>query len=268
MLVACETCHLQTIHKERTEKDLLDMAFDFNHQNKTGRLVHLIDDALERENAKQDPRSYLGGSRLGVECQRALQFEFYNTPKDRDFTGQTLRIFELGHEVEKMAVRWLRMAGLDLRTEKPDGKQFGFITGHGYIAGHIDGVVVDGPEEIGHYPRLWECKSASAKKWREVEKHKVKKANWTYYIQCQLYMAYMELTEHPALFTAVNKDTCELYFEDVAFDPAAAQDASDRGARIVEASLSGELLPRVSEDPSFYLCKWCSWGERCWHNNE
>jgi hypothetical protein len=77
-------------------------------------------------------------------------------------------------------------------------------------------------------------------------------------------MAYMELTENPALFTALNKDTSELYFESVAFDPQTAQDASDRGARIVEASLAGEILPRVSADSSFYLCKWCAWSDRCW----
>ena len=263
----CRKCHLTEAHQHKDEEDMLD--FDFNHQNRAGRLTHLIDEALERENAKKKPRDYLGGSRLGVECQRALQFEFYNTPKDegKDFTGRTLRIFQVGHVLEDMAADWLRLAGLDLRTAKDDGQQFGFKTGRGYIAGHIDGVIVDGPEELGPWPRLWECKTANAKKWREMEKHKVKKANWTYYIQCQLYMAYMELSEHPALFTAVNKDTCDLYFEDVAFDPAAAQDASDRGARIIEASLVGDLLPRITEDPSFYLCKFCAWSDRCWETS-
>lgn len=239
---------------------------DFNHENQSGRLVHLIDEALQTKNNQQKPRDYLGGSRLGVECQRALQFEFFNTPKDegKEFSGQTLRIFEIGHALEDMAAGWLRLAGLDLRTHDKNGDQFGFTTGRGYIAGHIDGVIVGGPEEFGPYPRLWECKTANAAKWREMEKHKLRKANWVYYIQCQLYMAYMELTENPALFTAVNKDTSELYFENVNFDPPVAQEASDRGAQIIEACLAGELLPRISSDPSFYQCKWCSWGDRCW----
>jgi hypothetical protein len=260
----CEHCHIKEVHKHEDEEDMLD--FDFNHQNQTGRLVHLIDEALETQNAKQKPRNYLGGSRLGVECARALQFEFFNTPKDegKDFNGKTLRTFQIGHTLEWMIAKWLQDAGLDLRTAKKDGYQFGFSTGNGYIKGHIDGVIVGGPEECGPYPQLWECKTAKGSKWREMEKHKIKKANWTYYIQCQLYMAYMELTENPALFTAINKDTSELYFERVEFDPQAAQEASDRGARIVEASLNGEILPRVSTDPSFYLCKWCAWSDRCW----
>lgn len=239
---------------------------DFNHENQSSRLVHLIDEALQQRNAKQKPREYLGGSRLGVECQRALQFEFFNTPKDegRGFTGKTLRTFEIGHALEDMAAGWIRLAGLDLRTQKGDGSQFGFTTCHGYIAGHIDGVLIGGPEEFGPYPRLWEMKTSNGKNWREMEKKKIRKAKWVYYIQCQLYMAYMELTENPALFTAINKDTSELYFENVDFNPSVAQEASDRGARIVEACLSGEVLPRISKDPSFYQCKWCAWADRCW----
>ena len=37
----------------------------------------------------------------------------------------------------------------------------------------------------------------------------------------QIYMAYMGLGS--ALFTALNKDSCELYHEHVPFDPATAQ---------------------------------------------
>ena len=259
----CNYCHLVVEHKQ--DKDGLNML-DFNHSNQTERLVYLIDQALEQENQKKTSRNYLGGSRLGEQCDRALQFEFFNTPKDegKGFNGQTLRTFEIGHALEDMAARWIRKAELDLRTHNKDGYQFGFETGKGAIKGHIDGVIVGGPEEFGPYPRLWECKTAKGQKWREMQKHRIKKANWTYYIQCQLYMAYMELTENPALFTAINKDTSELYFENVAFDSSAAQEASDRGARIIEACWNGEILPRITKDPSFYMCKYCAWSDRCW----
>jgi len=263
--VLCKTCHLKHEHQYKDEDDMLDM--DFNHRSSTGRLIHLIDSALEKRNCKQSPRNYLGGSRLGVECQRALQFEFFNAPKDsgKDFDGKTLRTFQIGHALEEMTAEWLKSAGLDLKTVKSDGKQFGFITGKGYIRGHIDGVVVGGPEEVGPYPRLWECKTSNASNWRKINKEKLKKANLTYYAQCQIYMAYMELTDNPALFTVINKDTSELYFEDIEFDPSVAQDMSDKGVRIIEACLAGEMLPRIAQDPSLYLCKWCSWSDRCWN---
>lgn len=256
----CESCHIAETHKHKDELDMLD----FSHRNPSERISFLIDQALEGNPEK--PRTYLGGSRLGVGCARALQYEFFGTPKDRPFTGKTLRTFAIGHVLEDLAAGWLRTGGFDLRTINADGYQFGFETGKGLIKGHIDGVIVAGPDEHGPFPRLWECKTAKASKWREMEKNKIKKANWTYFIQMQLYMAYMQLDENPALFTAINKDTSELYFEDVPFDAPAAQEASDRGARIIEACLAGELMQREAPDSSWYLCKWCDWGTRCWNN--
>jgi hypothetical protein len=99
-----------------------------------------IDDALVMENQAQPSRKYLGGSRLGVACDRALQFEYAQASKDdgRDFKGQTLRIFAAGHLFEDMAIRWLHMAGFDLYTtkgNKPGGEQFGFSVAEGLFIG-------------------------------------------------------------------------------------------------------------------------------------
>lgn len=228
---------------------------DLNHQGPTARLSLLIDKALEAR--IETPRTYLGASRLGEECGRALQFEFFGTPKDKEFSGQTLRTFAFGNAIEKLMAEWLRSAGVIIT-----GRQAGFKTANGLIQGHVDGVINGGPADFGPFPRLWEMKTASSKKFKEFEKHHVQKANKVYYVQIQIYMAYLNL-QNPALFTVMNKDTSELYFEDVPFDPEVAQEASDRGARIVQACQCGEILPRISEDPGFYLCSWCAWTERC-----
>ena len=125
---------------------------DFNHRSLiAGRINALIDDSLYAARAVTPPRTYLGGSRLGQPCERALQFEFAGAPKDEgaDFGGQTLRIFAIGHQLEVLAIRWLRAAGLDLYTRKgnrPDGEQFGFSVADGRLQGHVDGVIVGGPE--------------------------------------------------------------------------------------------------------------------------
>lgn len=259
MQCLCADCHLRGVHQQKGWEDMID----FNHTKTRGdQLNQLIDAALVIPT--EAPRDYLGGSRLGHECARALQYEFFNVPKDRPFTGQLMRTFAIGHALEDLAADWLRKAGLDLRTADKDGKQFGFVTGKGKIRGHIDGVIVGGPEEFGPYPRLWENKTASAKKWREFEKNKVKKSNITYWIQVQTYMAYMDLTDNPALWTVINKDDSSLYHEDISFDQSAAQDASDRAARIIQCCEAGELLSREYPSADFFQCKWCSYGERCW----
>jgi hypothetical protein len=95
------------------------------------------------------------------------------------------------------------------------------------------------------------------KSWKDTAKRGVLVSKPIYYAQIQLYMAYMKLDENPCLFTALNKDTSELYFEFVPFDVEAAQLYSDRAALVVQASERGEALPCISKDPSFFRCKMC-----------
>ena len=90
---------------------------DFNHREKPATFVDLvnarIDDALTKSNGEREPRSYLGGSRLGESCSRKLQYEFLKAPRDpgEEFSGKTLRIFAVGHIFEDLAVDWLIKAG-------------------------------------------------------------------------------------------------------------------------------------------------------------
>ncbi len=174
---------------------------DFNNRPSMGERINAaVDAALEAERAATPPRTYLGGSRLGHACERALQFEFTATPKDEgaDFGGQTLRIFAIGHALEDLAIRWLRAAGLDLYTRKgnaPDGEQFGFSVAGGRIRGHVDGIVAAAPAALGlRTPALWECKTMNAKNWRACVKDGVTKSKPVYAAQIALYQAYMEAT--------------------------------------------------------------------------
>lgn len=246
---------------------------DFNSSSSfSERVTGLIDEALAAERDEQTPRSYLGASRLGVACDRALQYEYLQAPVDpgRELSGTTLRIFEAGHVFEDLAIRWLRMAGFELYTETSQGKQYGFSVAGGRIQGHVDGILAAGPKSLGlGCPALWECKSLNAKSWKDTVKRGVTRSKPVYATQIALYQAYMEpqvpgISRNPALFTAINKDTAELYFEQVPFNGELAQRASDRGVRILQACDAYELLPRLANDPTHYECKFCAWQERCW----
>ncbi|MBZ0325480.1 MAG: PD-(D/E)XK nuclease family protein, partial [Alphaproteobacteria bacterium] len=208
-------------------------------------------------------------------CERALQLEFAGAPTDdgQGFSGQTLRIFEIGNALEDLAIRWLRGAGFDLYTRKgnrADGEQFGFSVAGGRIRGHVDGIIAAGPEGFGlAVPALWECKTMNAKNWRETVTKGVALAKPVYAAQIALYQAYMEaqvpgIAENPALFTAINKDTAELHHELVPFDTSLAQRMSDRAVRILQATDAGDLLPRIVTTRDFHECRMCPWAERCW----
>ncbi len=246
---------------------------DFNHRpNLSEQITAFIDTALVEKNKAQTPRNYLGASRLGVACQRALQYEYFNTPKDsgRDFTGKTLRIFEAGHVFEDLMIDWLRAANFSLITEKANGGQYGFSVLDGKIKGHIDGVITGAPPLLDFYfPMLWEAKSLNNKSWKDTKKRGVAVSKPIYAGQIALYQAYLEedfpgIHKQPALFTAINKDTAELHFELVPFNGQLAQQCSDRGVRIIGACDTQELLPRISKDPTHFECKFCSWQDRCW----
>ena len=237
------------------------------------RINTLIDDTLAAENAAQAPRDYLGGSRLGVPCERALQYEYAQAPKDdgAEFDGKTLRIFAAGHVFEDLAISWLRGAGFDLYTTKgnrPEAEQFGFSVAGGRIRGHVDGIIAAGPL-LSAAPALWECKSLNAKSWKDTAKRGVTVSKPVYAAQIAVYQAYMEasvpgISANPALFTAINKDTAELHHELVPFDGALAQAASDKGVRIIKATEAGELLPRIAQSADFHECRFCAWADRCW----
>ena len=252
------------------------MTLDFNPRPSVAdRINALVDTALIAEREATPPRTYLGASRLGHACERALQFEFAGAPKDEgaDFRGQTLRIFEIGHQLEDLAIRWLRAAGIDIYTRKgnrPDGEQFGFSVAGGRIRGHVDGIIADAPAALGlHTPALWECKTMNAKNWRACVKDGVTVSKPVYAAQIAIYQAYMEhsvpgISSAPALFTAINKDTAELHHERVAFDAALAQRMSYRAVRILQATDAGDLLPRIAASRDFFECRFCAHAGRCW----
>ena len=234
---------------------------------------------MEAKSKAEPPRGYLGGSTLGQECERLLAYQFHRVERDegRHFKGRTLRIFDMGHDGEERVAAYLRLAGFTLLTERSNGKQFGFGVVWSeerncyLIAGHIDGVITDGPAEIGgramKYPALWENKAVGNKKWTKIKREAILSADIVYYTQMQTYMAYLELADNPALFTALNRETGEIYGELVPFAPNVAQAASDRGARVIETSVPEEL-PRIAKDRTFYKCKWCDYQDRCWTEPE
>lgn len=107
------------------------------------------------------------------------------------------------------------------------------------------------------------------KHWRDTVKKGVAVTKPVYAAQIATYQAYMEpaitgISANPALFTAINKDTQELWFELIPFDAALAQRMSDRAVKVIKATEAGEQLPRIATEPGFHECKYCAWTQRCW----
>ena len=228
-------------------------------------ISNIIDKAIVDRNKKVKKRTYIGASTLGDSCSRKIQYRYMGQPIDdnRDFDAKTLRIFQFGHEIEFSVAGWLRQAGFDLRVEDKNGEQFGFSIAEGEIKGHIDGVICDGPLET-QYPMLWECKSANDKKFKEFQTKGVAIANPVYAAQVALYQAYMQLTDNPCLFTVLNKNTSEIYYELAPFNQELAQYASDKAVDILKAVEQDVMLPRIAFNKDMFDCRFCQFTATCW----
>lgn len=224
----------------------------------------LVDKALQDRRNSQPRRQYLGASTWGEECARKLAYGYHQVPQDEDrgFKGDTLRIFDMGHDGEDRVAEYLRLAGFNLLTHDQDGKQFGFSAADGRLKGHIDGVILEGPALPGLvYPALWENKMLNNKGWTDVRRNGVKEAKPLYYAQAQTYMVYKELPS--ALFTAGNRDSGEILGEVILPNPQDAQVYSDRAVRVIQ-SASPEEFGRITKDSTDFRCKFCDWRQRCW----
>ncbi len=234
---------------------------DFNRANLSLAPVSVAINALIEQAAapqREEPRPYLGASIVGAECMRQAQYDWQVEPVH---PARLRDIFARGHFFEAQSRQHLADAGFRFAP----ATALAFRAAGGLFRGHADGAITAGPELPGvGYPCLWEHKAVGSKGWRKLERDGLALAYPQYAAQVSLYQAYLGFTEHPAIFTALNADTCERLHLLVPFDAAGAQAWSDRAVAMIEATRAGELLPRITDDSDDWRCRMCSHRERCW----
>lgn len=246
-------------------------ALDFNrHLMREARASDAINAAVDAglvaKRQKQERRAYVGASAIGHECERSIQFEYAGTPKENDFAPATLRRFDSGHMGEELARAWFIDAGFQLvQRNQRNGERFRWTQLEDQFSGEPDGVFIGGPEvDNVSYPAMWEHKYTGVKTFRDIAKNGLKKARHGYWMQSQINMAYLGLTENPTIFTVTCGDDGQQIHHLIDYDAEGAQMTSDKAVRIVTATKAGDLLPRPFKDRTFYICKGCFFADRCW----
>jgi hypothetical protein len=239
------------------------MTLNFNRATLSLEPINVaINDVIERaaKTVAELPRPYLGASIAGDECLRKVQFDWWCAPPH---SVRTREIFARGHYFEARMRERFVVAGFKFAPREA----LAFTAADGDLCGHADGIVTAGPADLPGayliYPFLWECKALNAKNWRTLERDGLEKAFPKYAAQVALYQAYLDIT-NPALFTALNADTCEQLHFLVPFNVERAQLLSDRAVTIIKATRASELLPRAYDDPKDWHCRVCPHVERCW----
>ena len=81
------------------------------HSDAIELISYEVDKSICEQNDAQPKRTYLGGSSLGNDCARQVQYRYMQVPPDEDkmFPARTLRIFDMGHFIEDLMAKYLSM---------------------------------------------------------------------------------------------------------------------------------------------------------------
>lgn len=221
-----------------------------------------INQALE-SSQEDGKRAHMGASIIGRECDREVWYSFRWATLVR-FNGKQLRLFNRGHREEERFISWLRDAGISVDPVDPvTGEQWRISAVKGHFGGSLDGIIwnVPGVEQHGlnHTTRiLVEFKTHGEKSFLKLIADGVKKSKPEHYVQMQTYMHHKQLPL--ALYLAINKNTDEIHAEFVRYDPIPATTALARADHLVFQQFPPR---RISEDPSWFKCRFCDHKNTC-----
>jgi hypothetical protein len=209
------------------------------------------------ESKEQENRPHMGASLIGHHCQRYIWLTWRWALKP-EFPGRILRLFSTGQREEPRLIEELRGIGATVWDKDPEtGDQFRVSACNGHFGGSLDGIG-KGLPEAPKSAAVLEFKTHNDKSFNELEKSKVKGSKPQHFDQMQIYMGLMDIDR--ALYMGVNKNTDAVYTEWVEFDKDHFAVLMARAQSLIEQTSSPEPLSR---DPSYYLCKMCSFHKHC-----
>ena len=222
-----------------------------------GETVTAIYENYKKRGDAELPRTYIGGSVIGSECDRQLWYGF-RWASNIAIDGQTYRLFQTGHLEEPRLIKDLRDIGAVVYERDPStGRQFAYSDIYGHFRGNLDGRAIKIPGG-GKKPHVLEFKTHNDKSFALLQKHGVEHSKPMHYAQVQVYMGWDK--SERALYLAKNKDTEELYAERIPFDPTFFARMQARAEKIIFA---GAPPPRLTNDPAFFICKMCNHADVC-----
>jgi hypothetical protein len=176
--------------------------------------------------------------------------------------GRLLRLFESGQLEEARLIKNLRAAGVAVMDIDPDtGRQWAVKACEGHFGGSADAIAI-GILEAPKAHHVCEFKTHNAKSFAALQKHGLEKSKPQHMAQVQVYMRLLGVER--GFYLAVCKDTDQLYSERVRPDPVLAERLLAKAERIINAA---RPPAKLSEDPDYYICKWCDHRDLC-HGEE
>ncbi len=162
-------------------------------------------------------------------------------------------------------VAWLRDAGFDLRTRKPDGGAVRLLRGRWSPAGAHRWRHRRWPRGLRLSGAMGECKclgdevlGASSRRTACRRQARLRRASGDLPGLSRTARAPRRLSRRstPTRWRSTPSS--------VPFDAALAQRMSRSGGKVISATEAGELLPRAFNDSTHFECRMCAWQDRSW----
>lgn len=207
-------------------------------------------------------RSHQGASGIGVDCPRQVQLR-WKWVAQASFDERMLRLFNRGHlEEARFLAMLMCIPNVQLWYETDEGGQFKFSDFGGHYGSALDGIMVNCPDLEPGVPCYTEFKTAGSKAFAKIKANGCQAEKHEHYVQMNQCMEYYQLPY--SLYMVVNKDTDELYAEIIAYD---ADNAATYKQRAEQVIFTTEALTRISNQVTFWKCKFCDVKSVC-HGNK
>lgn len=204
-------------------------------------------------------RTHLGASIIGDDCWRKSWYTF-RWVKSQVFDGRMLRLFNRGHLEEARFIKWLRGAGCTVWEVDPNtGKQFRIWGVSGHYGGSSDSVGI--LPYFPDLPILLEFKTHNYKSFSNLINKGLRLAKHEHFAQMSSYGKHYNFRY--GLYVAVNKNDDDLHLELVELDWNLADGSIIKASEIINSRTPPK---RISDNPTFFDCKWCSYSGIC-HDN-
>lgn len=243
--------------------------------------THPLNELIKRDydlyciNTFYEPyRWHLGASIISNDCSRYLFYTFrwcahplnFNALQAEDIKeiARMHRLFQTGHNKEIVYKSYLEGCGFKVWTHDENGKQFRITALDGHYGGSSDGFA-KWPAKYEAYTKdigenvLLEFKTNNnGKGWGELIKSGLQVGKLDHYIQSSAYGLENKISH--VLYINTNKNDDEVYIEVAKLNWQMAEQMKKKAARIIGL----ETLPqRISEDPSYWKCKYCTFTKIC-----
>lgn len=225
-------------------------------------IVTRIHDLIEEQTIKKFPaehRNHLGASVIGDNCSRRLWYSF-RWCKLEQFEGRMRRLFDRGQQEEAKFIELLRSIGFIIWEVDPDtGKQFRIYGVENHFGGSGDSKAI--MPWFPDMPILLEFKTHNTKSFCHLVANTLKLSKPQHYNQMCAYGKGYGFKY--GLYCAINKNDDDLYFELVELDWNLAIQNENKAKDIITSNIPPQ---RISNQSSYFECKYCNFVGICHHN--